>query len=553
MSSVNSGPSTNSAGPSRRGFLWTSGVVALSSSAGLGTLLSACATAKPNTSSGAQTQKISVALSTPVDIIDPQQFRNDTAYIVTNELYSALLLDNLVKRNGLLDTVSRYTPAMAQSYSYSPDRQTIKFDIRNGLRWQDGSPLTSADYLYSWRRIFEGPGADYLAPLLPLIGVTSVQQLTAPDSHTFVIEREFDSPMFIPFMAFLIFGPMPAVTAKAHATASDPWAGKWFSSHAVSCGPYSLTSYAPEQQISLARNRNFWNPALVANGGVTFSVVPSADSRVSLVEGGSIDAAQDIPFRDASALASNRSVRVYRYPGLDLTYLGFNNASGPFADINLRRAVQLAVPYQALIKDVLYGFGQAADSIVSIGMPGHKSVLASTQNLAGARTALRASAYSGETLTLSVRQSQSDDQSSATFIQSALAGIGMKVSVSVVPDVEFQSNLASGSMPLFIMDWQSLGQDGFYQMTFCCKSDAVTNYTKFSNPKVDALIAQGVPEGNVAARAALLGQAQDTWAAQVPMAPLYQAAHVVLTPANVVGVNDTYDELQQVMYLHSAG
>ncbi len=499
---------------------------------------------------GASKKPIVVALSTDIDVLDAQTFRNDTAYIADANLYGQLVSDRYVNHNGLLVRTGQFQGDLARSWTYSKDRKTITFKLRRGLKFADGSPLTSADLLWTWQRVFEGPG--YVKAVLPVVGVTAVDYVSAPDPETFVVRRDFDSPMFIPFLAWQGLGAMPKKTAEKHRTAKDPWAAQWFAKHANSSGPYSIQSWTPGQQITMVPNKNFARRDLVANSGVIFQIVPSADSRVALVKGGSIDSAQNLPFRVLKKLESDPHVRVYQYPGRRLTYVGFNLKVAPFTDLHLRTAIQKAIPYGTLLQKVLYGFGQLSSSVVSNGMPGQISVLLPKQDLAAAKAALKKSSYKGETLTLSVRQSQAPDQESATFIQDALRSIGVHINISIVPDVQFQDLLGKKALPFFIMDWQSLGNDGFYQTIWNCKTGQPTNYTNFSDHKVDSLIEEGIRIGNPVRRAALLRELQKLWAAHVPWAPLFQQANVFLTGRNVVGVNYFYDPLQQVMYLHKA-
>jgi peptide/nickel transport system substrate-binding protein len=502
-----------------------------------------------DTRAGAGKQPVTVALSTDLDVLDPQLFKNDVAIIATASLHGTLVQEKFRDVDGALKATGDYIGAIAESWVASADGKTVTFKIKPGLKFQDGSPLTADDWVYTWQRIFKGPG--YISALLPIIGIASAKDVSAPDPQTLVIKRQFDSPMFMPFMASpCCFVVMSEESAKAHATKDDPWAAKWFTSNVNASGPYTIGGWQKGQELSLKPNPNNPLPDYVKNSGVTFKIVPSAEDRISLVRGGAIDAAQNIPYRDLSALRNDPGVHIFKFPGRRVSYLGFNLKQAPFDDVNLRRAIQQAVPYDTLLQRVLYGFGQPAGSVVSKGMPGYKEVLTPKQDLAAARASLAKSSYRGQKLTLAVRQSQPQDEASAVFIQDALREVGINVGLQTIPDVRFQEQIGKRAIPFFMMDWQSLGNDGFYQLTWVARSDSPINYTQFSDPRVDKIIEQGIPESDPAKRASLVEQAQDLWAEQVPWAPLFQADDVTLTSSKTAGVNNFYDPLQRPQFLY---
>lgn len=491
---------------------------------------------------------VTVALSTDLDVLDPQLFKNDVAIIATASLNGTLLQEKYENEDGMLKATGDYVGNIAESWEVSDGGKTVTFKIKPGLKFQDGSPLTADDWLYTWQRIFKGPG--YISALLPIIGIKAPEDVTAPDPQTLVIKRQFDSPMFMPFLASpCCFVVMSEESAEANKTKKDPWAAEWFTSNVNSSGPYVVDAWRKGQEMVLKPNESYPLRDYVLNSGVTFKIVPSAEDRISLVRGGAVDAAQNIPYRDLQALSNDPSVQVYKSPGRRITYVGFNLNTAPFDDVNLRRAVQEAIPYDTLLERVLYGFGQPAGSVISTGMPGYKEVLPPTQDLEAAKASLAKSSYDGEKLTLAVRQSQPQDEASAVFIQDALREVGINVELQTLPDVRFQEQIGKKEIPFFIMDWQSLGDDGFYQLTWVAQSESPINYTGFADPRVDKLIEQGVPESDEARRASLVEEAQDIWAEQVPWAPLFQADTVTLTSKGTAGVNEFYDPLQRPQFL----
>lgn len=493
------------------------------------------------------------ALSTDVDVLDPQQFRNDTSYIITASLSGTLISEAYEdQEGGVLKATGKYRSSIAE---YPPKTTTtgegsrVTFKINQGAKFADGSLITAHDWVYTWRRIFEGPG--YLAALLPLIGIESPSSVRAVNDETLVIDRSFDSPMFDPFMASpCCFGVMSKKAGEAHATKSDPWAGEWFASNPVSSGPLKIASWSKGEELVLESNAGHPDADLVEAPRFVLKVVPSQEDRIALVSQGAIDVALDLPAREVSRLEDNPGVKVHDFDGRRVHYLGFGlDADGPVSDPKVREAIMNAVPYSTLLEEVLFGYGQEVHSVVSKGMPGYEDVFAVEQDLTEAKRLLSESSYDGTPLSLAVRQAQPLDQAAAVFIQDTLREVGLTVEINTIPDASFQEQVGQRKLPFFVMDWQSLGNDGFYQLSWVAQSQSPINYTGFSDSRVDKIIKAGVPESDPDKRAALVAEAAELFSDATPWVPLFQPSNVVVTSAGIRGVNDFYDPLRRIEFL----
>ncbi|MFC7546853.1 ABC transporter substrate-binding protein [Plantactinospora sp. GCM10030261] len=516
-------------------------------------LVGACTTGG-STNRGADAQgggPVVFALSTDVDLLDPQQFRNDTAYIVTSALSGTLITEEYEETgDGTIKADGEYRSSIAEyPPTYSADRRTVTFKINQDAKFADGTPITAEDWVYTWQRIFEGPG--YLSALLPLIGIESAASVRAPDPETLVVERAFDSPMFEPFMASpCCFGVMSKAAGEKQATADDPWAGKWFAQNPVSSGPLMIDSWKKGQELVMKKNPHHPDAERVRADQIVLKVVPSQEDRLALISRGAVDVTLDLALRDVQRLETNERVKVHDLDGRRVHYLGFNVASGPLADRKLREAISQAVPYSTLLEQVLFGYGQSVHSVISKGMPGYQDVFPTTQDLDAAKRLVAESGYRGESLPLAVRQSQPLDQAAATIVQDVLRQIGVTVELQTVPDSSFQEQVGQRKLPFFVMDWQSLGNDGFYQLSWVAQSDSPINYTGFANAEVDRIIKAGVPEADGAGRAQLVEQAARAFAEDMPWVPLFQPDNVVVTAAQIKSVNDFYDPLRRIEFLH---
>jgi peptide/nickel transport system substrate-binding protein len=480
-------------------------------------------------------QTLVVSLDTDVNLIEPHTFRTTAAYSVTEALYAAPLTEVFEDQDGLLVGTGEVAGELVEDFEISEDKKEVTLTIAQDAAFDNGDPVTADDLAWTFRRTIEGPG--YIGALLPFIGISSADQLEVVDERTLVIRPSIASPLLERFLTFQVFGAMDESVAKEEATADDPWAMKYFTNNATASGAYKLVKFEPGRETVLEPNPGYPLADEVQNAGVTVRNVPDPDQRALLLERGELDLAMGIPPRRLQQLESNESLRIYQAPSSRLNYLGLNNKIAPFDNVDVRRAVAAAVPYQALIDQVMFGYASPAGSVVPSQMDTHAGdeVGVYETDLEEAKRLIAESGVDIPTIEFAVRQSRADDQQAAVFIQDSLREVGIKVNVVRLPDAEFSERLNAKELQMFIHDWYSWGEDPFYQMQFLMTSEAFTNFSQYSNPELDELVKAGTFELDAAKRAELSKQAQEILFADTPVVPLYSPDWVVATAADVTG------------------
>lgn len=493
--------------------------------------------------------KVTVALESTVDILDPHDFRTDTAYTVTANVYQPLLVQTFEERDGMLVGTENVQGGVAEHWEVSGDGKRAVFHLRKDARFDDGTPITAKDFEYVFRRSLLGPG--YINALLPFIGISKEDQIQAPDDRTFVLTPSLKSPLFERFMTFQVFGALNTQVVKKHATQKDKWTNAWLDHNVTPSGPYRLTRLARESQVVLEPNPEYQGNMRPKNKGVTLRAVPDPDQRALLVQSGDLDVVDGLPPRLNAQLQKDKRVRVHRIPSSRMTYLGMNNTVAPFDDKLVRQAVSYAIPYDRLVQDVMYGFGTPAKSPV----PPQMDTFAGDQywnydtNLSKARDLMRQSGAGQITTQLVVQQSRPQDTEAAVLIQESLRQIGITVEVQQLAEGAYLQRLTAGQAPMFLHYWYSWGEDPFFQMMFLLQSESFTNYAKYANPQFDALLEKGVFETDPQRRSDISAQAQQMAIEDAPWAYLYSGDYVVVTGANVDGVSKPFDQLLRLNYL----
>lgn len=491
---------------------------------------------------------IVASLADTPNLIELHTFRTTSAYAVTNAVYEPLIKQVLEEQpNGLLQgSFVDHQGAGAESFEITETADggfLATFTIRQGQTFSDGNPVTASDYKYVFDRSIEGPG--YIGLLLPFVGISSTDQIRVTGDYTFEVETTVQSPLFRRFLTFQVFGAMNKAEAEANATEDDPWSFAYYNDKGGGSGPYWVSKFDPDNEVVLEPNPGYWNADALPNAGVIIRPIPDANEKARLISAGEIDVATGIPPKLLAVLEDDPNVTIWASQTTGVHYLAMNQTIAPMDNLHLRQAIVSAVPYQALIDNVMFGFASPASGVVTSNMETHDASIGAnfSQDLDAARAHLEASGVGDITLVLGVRESRLGDQEAAVLIQDALRQVGLTVDVQILPDGDFSGRINANELPLFIHDWFSWGEDPFYQMKFLTTCGQFVNYARFCNEAYDALVAEGTFTTDPAVRQDVSSQAQQIFLDQAVWAPLWSSDRTYVTHKCVTGVVQDYTRI----------
>jgi peptide/nickel transport system substrate-binding protein len=489
------------------------------------------------------TAKIVIVDGQDLDELDPHYFKGIPSYYAVANLYDMMLgYDYTTQDDGGLFPAQDENgdwllmPNLVDSWEVSDDGLTITFKIKPGLMFSDGSPLTARDVLATWQRGVSDTSV-YSKLVFNLMTVMTADQISAPDDSTVVLTLEKPTPFALKMIATNVAGIMSADAIEANATAEDPTAHEFFSGNTLGSTPYILAGREPGVEWELAPNPNAWNPDELKNGGVVNRVIPSAQERLSLLQNGDADIAFNLLPKDLAELRNNPDVNIFNFVIPWNWFLGMNNKVAPFDNVDVRRAVSHAIPYQTIIDQAMYGFASESKSPVGTGMP--TSDFSFWQYDGGperAKEILEGIGMADLSFDLAVRIGFGTHEDIAVWIQSALAEAGVTVNVLKMTDAEYLEKFNTGTMQSFIGEWYSWVNDPIYHIHWNFNSAATaTNGVGYSNARVDEIIAEAMYEPDQAKREALSKEAQQIIVDEAPWAFLFQINYVVAARKNIAG------------------
>ncbi|WP_235188736.1 ABC transporter substrate-binding protein [Pantoea agglomerans] len=295
----------------------------------------------------------------------------DPAAMTGNEVVGIVvnLYDGLVELNP--QQLTEVRPALAEHWSVSPDNRTLTFHLRDNVRFHSGNPLTSADAVWSMRRVLHLNLAQ--ASVWKSYGFSRDnvdQMITAPDDHTLVITlpRPNDPQLVIYSLAAL--GSMVVLDSKTvqqHEVDGD-WGNRWLTTHEAGSGPFRLDVWQAKDVLRMSRATDYWRGEAKMSR-VVFRHLQESQTLRLMMEKGDLDIASNMAIPDVRALRHDPDLTIDAVRKGTIYYLAMSMKDPHFDNIKVREAVRYLVDYQGINKSLMTGYGELHQRPIQAGMP----------------------------------------------------------------------------------------------------------------------------------------------------------------------------------------
>ena len=505
------------------------------------------AAAPATTAEASDCVPLRVSDQSDTDILELHLFRSTGAYTTTGALSWPPLDQTYEVKNGIMEGTWETVPsALIESVEWSNNGATATFTVKDGAGFADGKPITAHDFVYTFKRAIDSAGS-YIPLLLPFVDIDTSDLIEVVDDRTFSVSANRPTALLERFLTFQVFAPIDKELAEANSTEEDPWAFDYFVDHNNSSGPYTIADW-DRATGEIVLDLNQYYPGEVNNCGVIIKNIPDAEQRTQLLQSGELDVIMGVPPRLLPVLEEDPNITVYRAPSSRVNYLYMNRAFAPLDNKLVRQAISWAVPYDALLENVQYGYAQPAGTLVTSPMETYQGEAAGmySLDLDKAREVFEQSGVEPFSIELGVQQSQAQDQQAAVLIQDNLRQIGIDVQINILPDGDFQSRRNNREMPMSFHQWYSWGDDPFYQMTFLAGCGQFVNFADGCNERLDEIVAEGKFETDPARRAELSLEAQKIMVDEASRVYLWSADWVIATQSDITGVKKTFSSVPRL-------
>ena len=523
-------------------------------------LLSACGSEKPQNIADVTTGSSSAAASSAA--ADPAEKQEMTFVLnnipdgldpgVTNNSFAQYVLINCFEGLVTYDETGSLVGGSAESWDISDDGLVYTFHLRDGLKWSDGTPLTTQDFVYSIQRVLTpATAAQYVSMVTGYVknaqefydGTATAEDLgvKAIDDQTLEITLIQPTSYFIDVLSMWVYDPVQQATVEAN---GDSWTS---SPETYVCnGPFKVTGMSLNENVILEKNENYWDAENVTLEKLTFRYILDNSTALTAYESGEVDGIISVPSSDYARLKAEKA-GLQVYPSYGTVYYNINCEAEPYNDPLVRKALCLAVDRQALIDNVVQVDAQPAYSFLAPGYSvdgkditeGRSDYgLSATADVEAAQAALAEAGYpNGEgfpTLKLSYYQDDTVKKIVEAMAEMLKNNLNINVEVSSNDWAIFYEDVQQGNYEVAAMGWSA---DYLNPMSFLplFKTGDSSNNSFYSNPEYDALVEQVMSESDAAAAAELTMQAADLASNDYCCLPLYYKANSFLMHDNITG------------------
>jgi peptide/nickel transport system substrate-binding protein len=462
------------------------------------------AAVRPPRSQAQDARTLVVAWDTDIDTLDPAQFKAIGGYVTLANCYDTPIAWKVQPVPGkpgfALSRPAQWEGAVAESWAMEREGATIVLKVRKGVKFPSGRPVTAQALKYCFDRGLQSPG--YMRLLFPsLIGVKSPEQFEMRDEYTFAMRMEQPNPMAMDILALSNNAMMDPDEVKAHATKDDPWAAEWLKRNIAGIGPYRLARNEPGVEIVLEATTGYWRPEPYFQR-VALKFVPNEADRVLLLKRKAIDMVVGRPGlspKNVKSLEGAPDLKIFNVPDTTCHYLAMNQKKAPFDNALVRQAINYAIPIDAIMTKVLFGYATQMKSPLPHLTPGYTGNLSPYKHdIERARQLVKEAGMKPPIpVKLAVRVGYVTHEQASVWLQRELEKIGFKVEIVKETDATFRQVAIKGDHELAIESWQSWVNDPWYHLNFLMHSRSkFTNASFYSNPILDKIIDDSMPETN---------------------------------------------------------
>ena len=288
----------------------------------------------------------------------------------------------------LIDENNEVIPGQAESYTVSDDGLTWTFTMRDGLKWSDGSDLTAKDFEYSFKRLAApDTAAPYAETVVGMIDgyadatgnpdkqgnmttepdFDALNVVASEDGKTLTVTLSYPCAYFDKLAAFAAMSPVQQATVEAN---GDAWCTE--PDTYICNGPYCISEWVPSERIVLAKNPNYvggWDSSKIVSDTITLLLLEDSSASYTAYNSGEAQLIKDVPTDEIPSLTkAEDGGDFYVDTILGTYYLSLNDQKEPFNDVNVRKALSLAIDRDYVANTIMQGTYTPAYNLVGPGI-----------------------------------------------------------------------------------------------------------------------------------------------------------------------------------------
>jgi len=483
--------------------------------------------------------------------LDPQK---------TTEFYAAALncFDRLVEAATTGPSKSEIVPGLAEKWEISADGLVYTFHLRKGVKFHNGEVLKADDVLYTFDRMLNPATKAHNTDFMDMIAgakdrmtgkADTVSGIKVLDGAT--VQITLATP-YAPFLANIATPAGSIFNRKATEAAGDQFGLEPIVT--VGSGPFIYSENVVNDHFTFTAFKDYWRGASALKG-ITFKIIPDADTQRMLFETGEMDifdcdvARTQIPYFEGSAKWKNQIVSG---PKVATFYLHINESIKPFDDVRVRKAVQYAIDRKSILDKLYYGKGQLIQAVLPPGLAGFNTkATVIPYDVAKAKALLAQAGLSGGfDMTMAQVSGNASVLKIAEVIQAMLKPLNINLKIEQMDEAAYYDTRAEGKLPMYTNDWGAdfNDPDNFIYTFFSSKNSPGRSFN-YKNADVQAKLEKARSMTDPAARYALYQQLEKTIVIDdAAWLPLFALQHLFVLQPRVKGFKLNWNGASNMSY-----
>jgi oligopeptide transport system substrate-binding protein len=417
---------------------------------------------------------------------------------------------------------ARVEPALATRWDATPDGSRFTFYLRTGVKFTDGTPLTSRTVIKSWQRALDPATKGGRAePLQPIRGAKefaagtakTISGLSAPNDSTVVVQLDQPLGIFPKLLAMPVAAIMP----------ENPPSN--LGERPIGTGPWKLVEWKHDDYLLFAKNENYWGGAPKADS-LRARIISEPSTSVAEFESGNVDVLL-IPAGETQQWEDDQSRRdmLKSVPALQLVYIGINTTRGPLRDARVRQAINLAIDRKLLLQRLISGRGRLAAGVIPPSLGGADTMRTPYPfDPARAKQLLTEAGFpNGIDVDLWVGSNPVYGRIAETA-QAYLGQAGIRTKIVQRESAAAREAARNGQTDMILKDWYADYPDAenfLYPLLHGANKGVGGNVSFWENAEFDRIVAESRREPDEAKRNVLYRQADSLALVEAPMVFLF--------------------------------
>ncbi|AQQ51889.1 ABC transporter substrate-binding protein [Planococcus lenghuensis] len=465
----------------------------------------------------------------PINVTDGESIR------ITHNVFETLLE---------YDHNLELQPKLATEWESSEDGLTWTFQLREGVKFHDGTDFNAEAVVFNWERWMDPENPYHVGefPYYPFLygGFKGdenhlIESVTATGEHELEIVLKRKTAPFLSYLAISMFGIASPAAIEEYGTALNE--------NPVGTGPFMFEEWSRNNSIMLTKNPDYWMEGKPYLDQVIYRVIPDNSARLTALQAGEIDIIDGMNTSDLPIVEESEQLELIKRPSFNISYLAFNMEKEPFDDVRVRKAINMAINKEEIVGAFYNGLADVATNPIPPSLWGFdESIEGYEYDVEAAKELLTEAGYEDGFKTTIYAMSNPrpylpEPMKIAEAVQADLAEVGIEAEIITMEWATYLDDTSNGAHDMAFYGWTGVMAD---PDNFLYPNLSQTNITKpaqniafYDSDEFTALITEARETIDQEKRIELYQQAQQLFHEDAPWVmlayttpPLAQADYV---------------------------